>query len=57
MKKHKEYIVTVEEPGNIEVVRCADFKTAVNMYRRLCDLYTPFSCKIYEEVVGYGEKI
>lgn len=51
-----EYIVVLNEGGHNEVVRCSNFKSAVNMYRYLCELYGP-RCQIFAEVVGYGEAI
>ena len=53
----KDFIVTVEENGHTSIVRCADFRTATNVYREMCELYGPFSCQIFMEVVGYGETI
>ena len=53
----KEYIVTVNEDGHTSVIRCANFKAAVDMYRTMISLYGPFSCQIFMEVVTYGETI
>lgn len=56
--KHTEYVVLLrEENGHTEVVRCSNFNTAVKMYRRLTSLYGIYSCQIFMEVVGYGEKV
>ena len=56
-KKYPEYVVILNEDGHSEIIRCSNFNSAVKMYRRLCELYGQFSCQIFMEVVGYGEKI
>lgn len=61
IKKHPEFIVTVDtERGfrnDTEIIRCSNFNTAVKVYRKQQEMWGKFSCKIYEEVVGYGEEI
>lgn len=60
-KKHPEFVVLVDvEAGFVsktDVIRCSNFNSAVSMYRKMCDMYGKFSCQIFMEVVGYGEKI
>lgn len=55
--KHTEYVVLLNEGAHTEVVRCSNFNTAIKMYRRLTNLYGKYSCQIFMEVVGYGEKV
>lgn len=61
IKKHPEFVVLVNiDAGFVnktDVIRCSNFNSAVSMYRKMCEMYGPFSCQIFEEVVGYGEKI
>lgn len=60
-KKHPEYVVLTDVDAGFmnktDITRCSNFKTAVDIYRRNCEIYGPFSCQILEEVVGYGEAI
>ena len=55
VKKHPDYIVVVD--FGREIITCYNFNTAVKMYRQQTDLVGPNRCKIYQEVVGYGEEI
>jgi hypothetical protein len=60
-KKHPDYFVIVDVDAGFmnktEVITCSNFNSAVNMYRKMSDMYGKFSCRIAQEVVGYGETI
>lgn len=53
----KEYAVILFENGQIEVTLCFTFKSAVKLYRELTQIYGKNKCKIFQEVVGFGETI
>lgn len=55
--KHTEYVVLLNEGNNTEVFRCGNFNVAIKMYRYLTSIYGEYSCQIFMEVVGYGEKV
>lgn len=53
----REFIVVLTENGVSSITRCANFRSAVKMYRTLTELYGKASCQIFMEVVTYGEEI
>ena len=58
IKKYPEFLVVTDvDSKSTNIIRCSNFKTAVDMYRKQCDVYGPFNSQIFEEVVGYGEKV
>lgn len=61
IKKHTDFFVIVDIDAGFmnktEVITCSTFNTAVKMYRKMSDMYGKFSCRIAQEVVGYGETI
>ena len=54
------FVITDVDAGFMnkrEVIICANFNSAVKVYRTMCELYGEYSSQICMEVVGYGEKI
>ena len=61
IKENPEFVVLTEAKRGFttktEVTRCANFKTAVEVYKMLCGINGPYSTRIFMEVVGYGEAL